>query len=157
MAETYRIEDEPIPGRLAYVAVNPVWPLFGFMFAGTWIAWPWHILNAFAIGSSSRFRELGLAILGFCGSIVLSLGILYLAKRETLQGSGIEYALLGLTLWKLGVSYSLYTMQVRSFEIYQHYEEIVRNGVVVVVIAYFLSHRLVLKLFPADLWYLIMR
>jgi len=43
----YRIADEPRPGALSQLAVNPLWPLLAVMLGGTWIAWPWFALNTF--------------------------------------------------------------------------------------------------------------
>ena len=55
MPAVYRIIDEPAPTALERTIVNPTWPLFASMFAGSWLAFPWFVLNAFALGGRRRF------------------------------------------------------------------------------------------------------
>lgn len=118
---SYRIPDEPKPGALARMAVNPVWPLFAFMVGGTWLAWPWFVLNGFALGSPHRQRELALVVVGFLGSIGLTIALLALAASDVLVGVAISYAALVITVWKIGVSYVLHIWQGRSFSLYEYY------------------------------------
>lgn len=139
---TYRIEDEPQPGRLAQAAVNPVWPLLAVMFGGAALSWPWFALNGFAVGSPHRRRELAWAAGGFAGNVAIVVGIVFLANAGILAGLGVRYALVGLTVWKLAVSYWLYTVQSRSFGLYRHYGGPVRNGALVIFAAFFLRPRL---------------
>jgi len=74
----YRIIDEPRPGPLAQIAVNPVWPFLSVMMAGGWLAWPWFALNAFAIGSARKRAE-ALTVLG----ATLAAGALALASSPS--------------------------------------------------------------------------
>lgn len=152
---TYRIPDEPSPGGLSTVAVQPFWPLLGVMFGGVWFSWPWFALNGFAVGSPTRGRELALAAGGFAGNAAISLGIIALAHSGVLKGSGLSYAVVALTVWKLVVSYVLYTLQNRSFYLYEHFGGAVRNGLPAVVMAGWVGRRVVLSAFATDLWYLL--
>lgn len=133
----YRIRDEPSPGSLSHLAVNPVWPLFGVMFGGAAVSWSWFVLNGMALGSPTRRQELGLVIGGLLGSLALIVGIL--AAREPLGNLGLRYSLVGLTVWKLAVSYWLFTLQNRSFHLYEHFGGQVRNGALVVFVGYLLT------------------
>ena len=81
----YRIEDEPQPGAMAQVAVDPLWPLLGLMFVGAWFSWPWFVVNGFAVGSPTRWRELAWVIGGFVVSAAIILGIFYVMDQEILQ------------------------------------------------------------------------
>ncbi len=139
---TYRIRDEPRPGALANVAVNPVWPLFGVMFGGAGLSWTWFLVNGAAIGSPTRRQELGWAVGGFLCALVLIQAILYLAANELLSPLGIRYCMVGLTVCKLSVSYWLFTLQSRSFHLYEHFGGRVRNGALVVVAGFFLTSQL---------------
>src|SRR5690606_15917739 len=47
---SYRIEDEPGSSALERAIVDPRWPLLASMFAGGWLAFPWFVVNAFALG-----------------------------------------------------------------------------------------------------------
>lgn len=140
--EAYRIADEPRPGGLAQLAVNPVWPLMAVMFAGPWLAWPWFFVNGLAVGSPTLRREAGVALSGFAGSVVLLLGIGLLLGTGILEAWTRDYLLLGLTVWKLGVSYWLYALQGRSFGLYEYYGGEVKNGMFVVMISLLVDRRL---------------
>jgi hypothetical protein len=152
---TYRIDDEPRPGALAHLVVSPILPLFGVMFGGALVSWPWFILNSLAVGSPTRNREILWAIAGFCGNVALILTIFTVAATDLIGELGIQYALVGLTVWKLLVSYSLYLLQSRSFHLYEHFGGQVRNGIVVVIIASFLTHKLFATL--SAFWILVLR
>ena len=155
-AAAYRIPDEPAFGGLSTVAVQPFWPLVAVMFGGAWLSWPWFVLNGFAVGSPTRFRELALAIGGFAGSLAISLGILILAGRGTLAGSGISYAIVVLTVWKLLVSYLLYTLQSRSFHLYEHFGGTVRQGYLAFALGGFFLRKTVLTAVASQVWILVL-
>lgn len=152
---SYHIKDEPHPSTLSHLAVNPVWPLFGVMFGGALVSWTWFVVNAVAVGSPTRRREIAWAAGGFAGSFALILAIFILAGREVLDPVGVRYALLALTVWKLLVSYWLYVLQSRNFNLYEHFGGQVRNGVVVVIAAFFLVPRILGGL--PTVWALLLR
>lgn len=135
---TYRILDEPQPSTLSHLAVQPLWPLLAVMFGGTWIAWPWFALNAFAVGSPSRVKELLWAVGGFLGTAMLTVGIFSLYAAETVGDVGMQYLIVTLSVWKLLVSYRLYILQARTFSLYEYFGGTVRNGLLVILAATFL-------------------
>lgn len=136
MSIAYRIEDEPRPSPLSHLTVNPFWPLLGVMLGGVWIAWPWSILNGFAFGSPTRWKEVGLVAAGLAGITVIWVGgANALALAGMTDGLAPKFLALAAVVWKLGVSYWIYTLQSRSFGIYEYYDGIVRNGLMVVIIA----------------------
>ncbi len=158
MTSTYRIEDEPQSSQFSHLVVNPFWPLLGLMFGGTWLAWPWFVVNGFAVGSPTRWRELGWVIGGFIGSTVLAVTIFVLYNNNVIHSdSSIQYAILVLLVWKITVSYTVFTLQARTFELYEYYGGIVRNGIWVLLLATFLGRKAVLTLLPFELWILVMR
>lgn len=124
----YRIVDEPRATGLASIAVNPMWPLFAHMFGGAPLAWAWFVLNGFALGSPTRRRELLLALGGIAGVLVLALAFGALVTGGYLQAGKIWWMLLVVTLWKLLISYWLYTIQSRTFELYAYFGGPVRSG-----------------------------
>jgi hypothetical protein len=130
VAASYHIADEPRPGRLQAVAVNPFWPLLGLMLGGAWLAWPWFVLNSFAVGSPTRRRELALVAAALVGSLVLAAGLVVLANAQILQGTALKLAVVSLQLLKLGVAYLLYAAQARGFGLYEYYGGAVQNGAV---------------------------
>ncbi len=152
---SYRIHDEPRPGTLSHLVVNPVWPLFAVMFAGAGLSWPWFVFNGLAVGSPTRRREILWAAGGFLGSFALVVTVFSLADSEVLSKLGVQYSLLGLTVWKLAVSYWLFVLQTRSFHLYEHFGGRVRNGVLVVVAGYLAAGQ-IYKNLPV-LWLLLLR
>jgi len=149
LANVYRILDEPQPGTLSSFAVQPFWPLLGVMLGGAWLSWPWFVFNAFAIGSPTRRSETGIAAIGFAGNVVLSIVLLTLLGSDVLPSTAVPYLGLVLVVWKIGISYWLFVKQTRTFGIYEYYGGAVRNGVFVLVLAYFAMRGLGGPLFEA--------
>lgn len=138
MATVYHIPDEPRPGGLARVTVNPFWPLLCVMFVGAGISWTWFMLNSIAMGSPTRKRELAIAVGGLIGNLVLLIGVWETYDRMGIDGKVIlPYLLLVVLVWKLGVSYVLYMLQAGSFGIYEYYGGNVQNGWIGLILAYF--------------------
>jgi len=138
-AEGYRILDEPAPSGLGHLIVNPMWPLLAIMFAGVWLSLPWFVLNAFALGSPTRRKELVVAVLGPVGLLALSFVVTAIALLLKLPKGAIPYLLVMLTLWKLGVAYWLFDMQQKSFALHQYFGGKVRNGMLVLGAGYLLN------------------
>jgi len=152
----YRILDEPQPSTWNHLVVQPLWPLFGLMFGGAWLSFPWFAVNGFALGSQDKYKTLGLALTGFGGALLLSSAILYLNSAGVLPQAGIPYAYLAVVVWKLGIGYFMYFGQSRTFEIYQHFGGPSKNGILLVMAAAFLARTKVLNLFDHFLWLAVM-
>jgi hypothetical protein len=138
----YHLDDEPLPGPLSRLAVSPMWPLLAVMLGGCWLSWPWFAFNGWAVGSPTRRRETALVVAGFIGSVLLVATILLMDRRGLFSPISARFALLTVLIWKLLVSYSLYITQSRSFELYRYYGGPARNGLLVVVLGFFLDPRL---------------
>ena len=151
----YKILDEPQPSKWNHLAVNPIWPLFGAMFGGAWLSFTWYAFNGYALGCPNRLKTLFLAIGGFLGALVFTLLIFYLLTIEVVTKANIPYLLLLLLCWKLGVSYYLYIQQSRTFHIYEHFGNTVKNGVFVVIGGAVFGDKLILNLFDGPLWSLV--
>jgi hypothetical protein len=142
MSDTYRILDEPRPGTLGNFVVNPVFPLLAMMMAGTWLGVPWIILNGFAMGSVTRRKETVLAVLVLPGTFLLFMLLGMLLKAGILTQASMPYALVIITVWKLGLAYVLFDLQQRSFALHEYYGGVVRNGALVLVASIFLGARI---------------
>lgn len=134
---TYRIVDEPRPGGLSHLTVQPFWPLLALMLGGSWLGWPWLVVNGLAIGSASRRREQLWVFAGFFGSCLLILGAIGLFATGTIGTRGLRYALLPAVVWRLSAAYAVYRLQQSSFALYEYFEGRVRNGMLMVVVGYF--------------------
>jgi hypothetical protein len=135
VAARYQILDEPNPGALASVAVNPMWPLLGAMLGGLWLAVPWFIVNAFAMGSPTRGREVALALTTLAGSFAVAFGLIVFAGTLDLSKEQIRYLVIVPTLWKIGMAYALYVVQRRTFALFEYYGGNVRSPLVVLIVA----------------------
>lgn len=149
-SEGYRIADEPTPGTLAHLTVSPLWPFVAVMFAGPWLSWSWFLLNGIAVGSPTLRRETAWAGAGVIVGITLSYTIAHMAGTGRIPEEFIKYVLLLVVVWKLGVTYVLYTLQSHSIEIYEYYGGKLKNGVFVIVVAYLISP-MVMKGMPFQL------
>lgn len=147
---SYRIADEPRPGALAHIVVNPFWPFLAVMFGGAWLSWPWFLLNSYAVGSPTRRKELALVGGGFTATFALLLLIFSLAGTEVVSQRMLPYALLSLLIVKLGVTYWLHALQSSSFEIYEYYGGIVRQGFLVILAAFFFTQSMAPRLLQAN-------
>jgi len=133
----YQIVDEPLPGSLGNVIVNPFWPLLGQMLGGAWLSWPWFFFNSYALGSATRKRETKLLAIAFVGTIVLSFAVAATAPSgQAFRPFG--YALLGLRTFKLVMAYMLFVEQRKSFQIYETFGGTGRNAGAIVAAGYML-------------------
>jgi len=134
MTTSYRISDEPAPGALADYAVNPLWPFLSIMLGGVWISWSWFAFNAVAVGSPTLRKEIAWVVVGLVVSVALVIFTFYLEASGILTTKArVQYALLVLTVWQLGVTYVLYELQSRTIQIYEYFGGKLRNGLIVVV------------------------
>lgn len=133
----YQIIDEPLPGSLGKMIVNPFWPLLGQMLGGAWLSWPWFLLNSHALGSATRKRETTLLAIAVAGTVVLS----FLVAATAPSGQAFKpfgYALLGLRAFKLVMAYQLFIAQRRTFQIYETFGGTGRNAGAIVAVGYML-------------------
>ena len=149
MAATYLIEDEPRPGALGSWVVSPIWPLFSIMFAGNWLAMPWFAFNAYAVGSPTRGREAVIAAAGLFGKAALAIGLVALVAGEVVPKPALKYLAVALAVWKLGFAYWLYSLQSRTFHLFEYYGGTVRKGFVPVIAGAVLSPLLFKSVFLA--------
>lgn len=156
--KAYRLIDEPSPGAMARIAVEPIWPLLALMLAGNWLGMPWLALNGFAVGSPTRWRESMLAALGLLGSFLLAFGLSYAWQARFIESEHVlRYALLSLVVWKLALGYLIFSLQSATIELYQYYGGVLgRFGLPVALLGGFLLRGMVLGLFSSSIWFLVL-
>lgn len=135
----YRIADEPSPGPLSAFAVRPLWPFVAVMLGGVWLSWSWFALNAIAVGSPTKRKEWIWIAGGLLGCAVLLLGLSAIEQAELVPETYMKYLGLVLVVWKLSVTYVLFTLQSHTIDMYEYYGGPVRNGLVVVIASLFVS------------------
>ena len=155
---SYIIDDEPVPGpALVRYIVNPIYPLLAVMLAGVWLGWPWMLFNARALGSPHWRRQAWLLGVGLAGTTALALIIIALLDAEIITTrTHARLALLVVTVWKMGVSYKVHSLQSGTFALYSHYHGDSTAQLGMRLVALGMSMRiLVLGLFDSVLWIII--
>jgi hypothetical protein len=148
----YKLPDEPSPGILQNLVVNPMWPLLAIMFVGAWLALPWFVFNAFAIGSPTRIKELLITVAGWLGIFLLAVAVVKCFEALALADSNLKYGFQLVVIAKLGVAYWLYFLQSRTFEIYEHFNGMVRNGLLPVIVGTMFLRKDILSLVDNVVW-----
>jgi hypothetical protein len=144
----YRIVDEPQPSRLESMAVRPYFPLLASMLGGVIVAWPWFVVNALALGSTTRRREIGVVVLGFLGIAAYAGVYITLYTHRHIPDVFLPYAPLPLIVWKLAITYWLFELQERAAELRAYFGAKLRNGLGVVAIAFFAREYVVASSLP---------
>jgi hypothetical protein len=130
---SYRIIDEPEPSGLAHVIVNPIWPFFAAMFAGSWLAFPWFVVNAVALGGQRRNLDVAIAVGGLVLNAVILWVVAGMLTSMTLDERNYAYVQLIPTGIRLAVVYVLFQRQEQAFEIFSHFGGQPKNGIFVVI------------------------
>ncbi|NVB84019.1 MAG: hypothetical protein HOV81_36930 [Kofleriaceae bacterium] len=120
---SYEIADEPSPeAGWENLVFPPSAPLLSMMWCGAWLAWPWFIVNARAMGSPTLRHEAKLVAAGLFGSLLLAFTIFTLVDAGVIESRvALQFALLAVTTLKLGVAYTVSAVQSRTYAIYQYY------------------------------------
>ncbi len=132
----YRIVDEPVQTRVSRLAVRPLWPWLALALGGAWAGVPWFAVNAFALGSPTRKKELTLALLLPVASVCLFGAVILLAMQ--LPKGAVPYLLIPVHFLKLLVGYLLLTWQSRAFQLHEHFGGEIRNGLYLMLASTFL-------------------
>jgi hypothetical protein len=152
MGAAYRIPDEPRPGGLAPYTVSPTWPLLAMMLGGSWIGLPWFVVNGAAMGSPALRREVIVAALTPVLAVVLAFVSFFWIDDFGLPKRAVAYAFVAITAVKLAAAYWLYTSQLRSFGIYEHFGGQVRQGAPVAILAAVARSYVVNAAFQSSVW-----
>ncbi len=136
-AEWYRIADEPRLGALGGWVVSPFWPMLATMLAGSWLGAPWFVVNALALGSATRGREIAWAAASVAGAAAITAGLFVLDGSGYLPRNAVRYAAVLVTAWRLMTAYAVHQLQSASFELHRHFGGAVRNGAPVALLGAF--------------------
>lgn len=151
----YRIPDDPASGGLRRFAVGPQWPVMASMLVGAWLAWPWLVFNAFALGAPTRRTQARTVALGSAAVVGAGAGLLALIDAGWISGSlAIRLGLLAFFALKLGIVYSVVLPQTRAAAIIERQGAGLRSGLAVVGVG-ILLRPLVVGLVDSVLWRLV--
>jgi len=118
---SYHIADEPRPGALAQYAIDPMWAALALMFGGVWLAWPVFALNAFALGSATRRRDLALLAAGLACMVAFLATVEFLAGLGWMPEATYPYLRIALTALKLTFAFVLQISQSRAAELHRYF------------------------------------
>ena len=142
MAAKYAIVDEPAPSKLQRFGVNPLWIFLGAIFGGSGVGVLWFALNSLAIGSATKTKEFAYVALCLLGTPLVYLLIGVLWERGVLTEGVRPYLHLVITVFQLVIVYQLHLVQSRSFQLFELFGGVAKNGVLVVVALALLRPRL---------------
>lgn len=128
MTVAYHIQDEPIGGRSGPPALDPFWLLLSMMFGGAWLGASAFAVNAWLLRGPTWAREVGLAIAVLLGAPALLFGLGILRTNGMLPGSSLQYAMLLIVAWKLGLAYWIFFLQQTSHSLYQYFNNVANPG-----------------------------
>lgn len=152
---SYQIADEPVETSLRAYVVRPSAPLAAIMLGGAWLSWPWFAFNAIAMGSPTRRKELALCAAAVLGTGVLGALVIALARAGFIPaGAPLRLAVLAIVTFKLTITYSIATVQDRTFHVYEYYGGPVRAAGAILGAGYVLRD-LVIGLSDDPLWIII--
>lgn len=126
---SYAIADEPTETPWRHLVVNPSAPLLAMMLCGAWLALPWFAINAIAMGSPTRRKEIALCIATVIGTAVFAMIVLALRDVGVIESRTVlRFAWLAIVTWKLAMAYVINTVQSRTFHVYEYYDGPVRSA-----------------------------
>jgi hypothetical protein len=134
----YTIIDEPRPGTLQRLVVDPMWPLLAVMIAGSLPGFAWLTFNAVAVGSPTRVREIGLCIAGVLGSALLLVALGGVAVATEVPRTAYPYLPLVAVGWKLVCAYAASAQQQGAVELFEYFGGHKRNGLPALLVLAFL-------------------
>lgn len=154
---TYEIADEPNPSAgWENLVFQPTAPLLGMMWCGAWLAWPWYVVNAYAMGSPTLRREAKLCALGFAGTLALATAVFGLVDLGVIESKlALQFAVLGVVSFKLGLAYTVTKFQSRTFHVYTYYGGTAQKAFYVLVAGSYLRD-LVLGVSSHPIWQVVL-
>jgi hypothetical protein len=150
---SYEIADEPTPAAgWENLVFQPSAPLLGIMWCGAWLAWPWFIVNAIAMGSPTLRREIKLCAIGLLGTLALALAVFGLVDAGVIESKvTLQIALLGVVAFKLAMAYAVSKIQARTFHVYTYYGGTAQKALYVLIAGSYLRD-LVLGVSSHPVW-----
>lgn len=130
MAARYAIADEPRPSAIQGLVVDPMWPLLAVMMAGGLVGFGWLILNSFAVGSSTRWKETLASAAGYVGATTI-VALLSITELDHGFPSAVApYVVVVAVTRKLAFAYWVSMRQYQSIELFEYFGGAKRNGLV---------------------------
>jgi hypothetical protein len=104
------------------------------------------------MGSPTRRKEIALCVLTIVVTVVLGATVLALREHGVIESRTLlRFAILGIVTWKLAMAYAIYTLQARTFHVYEYYGGPVRSATYVLSTGWLLRD-VVLGLSDDPLW-----
>jgi len=119
---SYVIADEPHETSWKHLVVSPTGPLVAEIVVGSWLSLPWFAVNALALGSPTRRKELALCVVQLIVTALLGSLLLWASDRGLIESRTLlQLALLVIVTWKVFVAHSISQLQQRVYQVYELY------------------------------------
>jgi len=117
---SYAIADEPHDTPWKHLVVSPAGPLLAEIVVGSWMSLPWFVVNAIALGSPTKRKEIALCVVQLLVTALLGSLLLWADDRELIENRTLlQLAMLVIVTWKIGIAHALTTIQSRAYQVYE--------------------------------------
>jgi hypothetical protein len=138
----YPIVDDRRPGGLERYCVDPYWVMLALLLGGAWLGWPWFVLNAFALGATSKWREIGLVGASIALSFLLVGVLLYARSARWISSQVFQYLVVVVPALKLGLGFLAFRSQEVSHAAYRYFGGDDQQGGVFVLLVLAIAARI---------------
>jgi hypothetical protein len=119
---TYAIADEPHDTAWKNLVVSPSGPLLAEIVVGSWMSLPWFAINAIALGSPTKRKEIVLCVVQLIVTALLGTALLWADDRDLIESRTLlQLLLLVIVAWKLYIAHTITTIQQRVYQVYEAY------------------------------------
>ncbi len=119
---SYAIADEPHDTAWKQLVVTPTGPMLAEIVCGSWLSLPWFVVNAIALGSPTRRKEIALCVLQLIVTIGLGSLLIWADDRDLIESRTLlQLSILVIVTWKVGIAYAITRIQTRAYQVYELY------------------------------------
>jgi hypothetical protein len=118
----YTIADEPHDTAWKQLVVSPTGPMLAEIVCGSWLSLPWFVVNAIALGSPTKRKEIALCVLQLIVTIALGSLLIWLDDRDLIESRTLmQLSVLAIVAWKVWIAYAITRIQSRVYQVYELY------------------------------------
>ncbi len=119
---SYAIADEPHDTAWKHLVVSPSGPLLAEIVVGSWLSLPWFAVNAIAMGSPTKRKEIALCIGQLLVTALLGTLLLWADDHDLIESRTLlQLAILVIVTWKIFIAHTITKIQSRAYQVYELY------------------------------------
>lgn len=117
---SYAIADEPHDTAWKQLVVSPIGPMLAEIVCGSWLSLPWFVVNALALGSPTKRKEIALCVLQLIVTIGLGSLLIWADDHDLIESRTLlQLSVLSIITWKVGIAYTITRIQSRTYEVFE--------------------------------------